>query len=157
MPENFTIRTATTEDTPTIVAHRRRMFEDMGYTDSAILETMCSRFEIWLRIRLAQGLYKAWLAEDEQGQVVAGGGLWLMDWPPHVVGQSEYRGNLLNVYTEPAYRRRGLGKRLTQAILDWCWANDVDVVILHASDDGRRIYEALGFTPTNEMRLINSH
>ena len=24
---------------------------------------------------------------------------------------------------------------------------------LHASDDGRRLYERLGFVPTNEMRL----
>jgi IS30 family transposase len=26
-------------------------------------------------------------------------------------------------------------------------------IILHASDDGRRLYERLGFVPTNEMRL----
>jgi len=26
-------------------------------------------------------------------------------------------------------------------------------VSLHASDDGRKLYEELGFQPTNEMRL----
>jgi hypothetical protein len=26
-------------------------------------------------------------------------------------------------------------------------------IVLHASDDGRRLYERLGFVPTNEMRL----
>jgi hypothetical protein len=26
--------------------------------------------------------------------------------------------------------------------------------ILHSSDDGRALYEALGFQPTNEMRLL---
>jgi GNAT superfamily N-acetyltransferase len=154
MHNAYTIRPATANDAPVIVTHRRRMFEDMGYTNPALLETMCRRFEIWLRIRMAQGLYKAWLAENVQGQVIAGAGLWLMDWPPHVVGQSDYRGNLLNVYTEPTYRRRGLAKRLMLTILDWCRANEVDVVILHASDEGRRLYESLGFTPTNEMRLI---
>jgi GNAT superfamily N-acetyltransferase len=154
MPDAFTIREATADDTPIIVTHRRRMFEDMGYTNSPLLDAMCSRFEVWLRVRMAQGLYKTWLVENADGQVVAGGGLWLMDWPPHVVGQSEYRGNLLNVYTETAYRRRGLGKLITQTIMEWCWANDVDVVILHASPDGRHIYESLGFQPTNEMRIL---
>jgi hypothetical protein len=26
-------------------------------------------------------------------------------------------------------------------------------IVLHASDEGRRLYERLGFVPTNEMRL----
>ena len=32
--------------------------------------------------------------------------------------------------------------------------NGITVVILHASDDGRPLYEAVGFKPTNEMRLL---
>jgi hypothetical protein len=30
---------------------------------------------------------------------------------------------------------------------------EVRRIVLHASDDGRRLYERLGFVPTNEMRL----
>jgi hypothetical protein len=40
------------------------------------------------------------------------------------------------------------------AILDWCRANSLDVVVLHASKDGRPLYDSMGFTATNEMRLI---
>jgi hypothetical protein len=29
----------------------------------------------------------------------------------------------------------------------------VSRIVLHASDDGRRLYQSLGFVPTNEMRL----
>jgi len=29
----------------------------------------------------------------------------------------------------------------------------VDVVVLHASPEGRPLYEALGFAATNEMRI----
>jgi hypothetical protein len=28
---------------------------------------------------------------------------------------------------------------------------DVHRIVLHAADDGRRLYERLGFAPTNEM------
>ena len=37
-------------------------------------------------------------------------------------------------------------------LLSWCRANGVESVVLHASPEGRPLYEQLGFTPTNEMR-----
>ena len=154
MSEPITIRLATFDDTAVIVTHRRRMFEDMGHTDKAILDRVCEEFETWVRIRMAQGLFRTWLAQTAEGRVVASASLWLIDWPPSVSGTSAYRGSLFNVYTEPVFRRRGLGKQLTQTILDWCWTNDVDTVVLHATDQGRGVYESLGFTPTNEMRIF---
>ncbi|MGO9012092.1 MAG: GNAT family N-acetyltransferase [Bryobacteraceae bacterium] len=35
----------------------------------------------------------------------------------------QWRGNILNVYTEPAHRRRGMADALMQIALDWCAAN----------------------------------
>jgi hypothetical protein len=43
---------------------------------------------------------------------------------------------------------------LMQVARDWCAANHVDAVILHASAEGSALYTSLGFTATNEMRLI---
>jgi hypothetical protein len=40
-----------------------------------------------------------------------------------------------------------------RVILDWCRENGVDTIILHASAEGRSLYESLGFQATNEMRL----
>jgi len=76
-----------------------------------------------------------------------------MDWPAHMLVASR-RGNILNVYTEPEFRRRGLSRWLMQSVLDWCRANHIDLVILHASPEGRALYASLGFRPTNEMRLL---
>jgi ribosomal protein S18 acetylase RimI-like enzyme len=63
------------------------------------------------------------------------------------------RGNILNVYTAAEFRRRGLAGELMKAAMRWCRSNGVDVVVLHASPDGRRLYEAMGFAATNEMRI----
>jgi hypothetical protein len=38
--------------------------------------------------------------------------------------------------------------------VDWCRTNGVATVILHASEEGRELYRALGFEPTNEMRRV---
>jgi GNAT superfamily N-acetyltransferase len=59
---------------------------------------------------------------------------------------------VLNVYVEPHWRRRGLARRLMQEILEWAPTAGVARLVLHASREGRPLYEALGFTATNEMR-----
>jgi GNAT superfamily N-acetyltransferase len=91
------------------------------------------------------------IANDDS--VAAGAGLWLMDWPPHMIGNGARRGNILNVYTQESFRRRGLARHLMEAILLWCREKSIDTVILHASPDGRSLYDALGFKATNEMRI----
>jgi len=151
--EGISLRQATLEDARTIAKHRRLMFRDMGYADEAALDAMMAKFLPWLEKKIASRDYLAWLAVTSDDLVVAGAGLWLMDWPPHMIGSSSRRGNILNVYTDPQFRRRGLAKRLMQTALDWCKTNQIDFVILHASKEGRRLYESLGFLDSNEMRL----
>jgi GNAT superfamily N-acetyltransferase len=152
----MTIRPATLAgaDIEAIVHHRRAMFHDMGYRDEHALEVMSARFRLWLRRKMEAGEYLAWFALAPDSSIAGGVGLWLMDWPPHMVAAGEWRGNIVNVYTEPAHRRGGMARALMQFALHWCAANRVEAVILHASPDGRALYESLGFSPTNEMRLI---
>ena len=57
------------------------------------------------------------------------------------------------MWTDPKHRRRGLGRRIVEAILAWGRANGITRFTLHASNDGRPLYERYGFRPTNEMRL----
>lgn len=151
--ESVTLRAATAEDAETLVAHRRAMFFDIGYQDRAALDGMAQRFREWVRPRLESGEYRAWLAVTPDGAVAAGAAIWLMDWPPMPFAFGSPRGNILNVYTRPESRRQGLARRLMQAILEWSRANHVEIVILHTSDEGRALYESLGFKRTREMRL----
>ena len=153
MSEAIELRLATLADAPAIVKHRRAMFHDMGHGDEVALDSMAAKFRPWLEAKMQSGEYLAWLATTGDERVAAGAGLWLMDWPPHMQGSSQKRGNIVNVYTEPEFRRRGLACQLVTAALDWCRANKIDFVILHASDEGRSLYESLGFQPGNEMRI----
>lgn len=143
------------EDVDAIVHHRRAMFFEMGYHDETALSAMSTNFRPWLQKKMEAGEYLAWFVVAPDSSIAAGLSLWLMEWPPHMIGAgSRWRGNILNVYTEPAWRRRGWARALMKVALDWCTANQVGAVILHASPEGRGLYESLGFTPTNEMRLI---
>jgi len=151
---SFTVMPATLHDIATIVSHRRSMFAAMGYSDDAALDAMASAFEPWLRRKMLDGDYLAWFAIAQDQSVAAGIGLWLMDWPPHMIGSGGRRGNILNIFVRPEDRRRGIARELTRAALDWCRANAIDHVMLHSSVDGRHLYESLGFVATNEMRLL---
>ena len=154
MAHTFEIRPATLDDVEVLTAHRRAMFFEMGYRDESALDAMIVAFRPWLRRKMEAGEYRAWLAVRTEGSVAAGLGLWLMDWPPHMVGPGSRRGNILNVYTEPDNRRQGLARRLMQVALEWCRENRIRAVILHSSNEGRPLYETLGFRPTNEMRMM---
>lgn len=153
LPEGFTIRRAATADLEILVAHRRAMFKDMGYNDDAALDLMSAKFKVWLLEHMNAADYHAWLVSAVDGSIAAGAGLWLMDWPPHMLGKAARRGNILNVYTAERFRRRGLARELMEAVLQWCRENGVDTVILHASPAGKSLYESIGFAATNEMRL----
>lgn len=153
LPEGFTIRRASTDDLTTLVEHRCGMFYDMGYRDHAAMDAMALKFRTWLLKQMDAGEYLSWLAVAPDGSIAAGTGLWLMDWPPHMIGTGVRRGNILNVYTAQEFRRRGLARQLMEVAIHWCRENRVDTVILHASPEGRKLYESMGFTSTNEMRV----
>ena len=54
-------------------------------------------------------------------------------------------GYVLGVFTEPAYRGKGIATRMMQLIQDIAKAHSLDQVTLSASDMGKRIYEKIGF------------
>ena len=133
---------ATLLDIDVIVSHRRSMFAAMGYSDDAALDAMSSAFEPWLRRTMLAGEYLAWFAVTEDHAIAAGLGLWLMDWPPHMIGSGARRGNILNIFVRPESRRQGMARELMRTALDWCRANAIDHVMLHSSVEGRRLYES---------------
>ncbi|MEI9971500.1 MAG: GNAT family N-acetyltransferase [Ignavibacteriota bacterium] len=148
------VRPASLEEAAAIGGHRRAMFSDMGYGEQTALDTMTTAFIPWVQAKMIAGEYLAWFAVSEDGEVAAGVGLWLMDWPPHMIGSGKRRGNILNVYTRPEFRRQGLARKLTETAVEWCRSHGIKTVILHASDQGRDLYRSLGFEPTNEMRRL---
>ena len=129
------------------------MFRDMGYSDDAAMNSMAEKCKPWLLRKMRSGEYLAWLAIDSAGTVAAGAGLWLMDWIPHMIGKNTQRGNIINVYTEQKFRRRGLARSLMATVIQWCRENGIDTIILHSSPEGRGLYESMGFAATNEMTL----
>jgi GNAT superfamily N-acetyltransferase len=147
------IRRADVEDLKHLLHHRRAMFEEMGFRDTAVLERVedLSReyFSEALRIRR----YRGWIAEDLNGQIVGGGGVLVAEWPGYPGENHSERAWILNMYTEPGARRCGVAKQLLEVMIEWCRIKGFSAVSLHASSAGRPLYETVGFQQTNEVRL----
>ncbi len=150
---NITIREAAPGESAIVLHHRRSMFRDMGEGTVEELDRMAEVAGPWLARALADGWYRHWLALDASGRVVGGGGVLLCPWPPNPKAPCTERAVILNVYTEPGFRKRGIARQVMLAILAWVKEQGFRSVNLHASNEGRPLYDKLGFEATNEMRL----
>lgn len=63
------------------------------------------------------------------------------------------RGWVNSVYVIPSLRRRGIAKALMVAGLDWLRKRGCVMARLRSSDEGRPLYEMLGFVSGSEMEL----
>lgn len=149
------IRETRPDDLEEILLHRRHMFRDMGYRDEAVLNALVCTTRPFIKRCLSDNSYRGWFAIAADGRVAAGAGLLLAPWVagPHDPDKA-HRPYLLNVYTYPEFRKRGLARSLTEKAIEWCREHGFKLLWLHASEYGRPVYESLGFQPTNEMKLI---
>lgn len=156
----FAVRRADTHDVPVLARHRTAMFRDMGKLAAPLEAALRDETARYLGAAMPRDEYLAWVAEAEaeRGTVIGGAGVQLrpiLPRPPDggddlVLGPEAI---VLNVYVEPAWRRRGVAAALMRALLDDLAVRGIQRIVLHASPDGRRLYERLGFVATNEMRL----
>ena len=145
-------RRATVADAETIGKQRMRMFVDAGLGNEAQMASMILKFVTWVRPKLSDETYIGWLVEDD-GRLVAGAGLWVMDFPPNIRDEEPHRAYLMNFYVAPEMRRKGMARKLLKLAVDEAEARKIKVVTLHASKFGKPLYEQNGFEVSNEMRL----
>ncbi|MBP9201714.1 MAG: GNAT family N-acetyltransferase [Gemmatimonadales bacterium] len=155
------LRQATVADAREIATHRALMFHEMGQLPEAAMPALVADTEALLEPMLATGEYVGWLAApaDDPHAVAGGAGAQRRQVLPHPDGAGGVAEGqhaiVLNVWTEPRWRRQGVAVRLMEAVLAWAREEQLDRLVLHASDAGRPLYERLGFVRTNEMRYTH--
>jgi GNAT superfamily N-acetyltransferase len=159
MTDEFHVRLATVDDAEIIGWHRARMFQDMGQIPKHLFDSFRNTSRNRVRELFISCEYVGWLASlaDKPEQIVAGAGAHLRRVLPHPASEHAFaegrQAVIINVFTEPEWRRKGIAALLLGHIIQWSREQKLDRLLLHASEEGRALYERLGFVATNEMRF----
>ena len=112
-------------------------------------------------------LYTAALAEGFEvpvsvfGSLMGGGVLDLPSFAGYLSGPAERpvatgfamrspgAVGVYNIAVAPRMRRHGLGRAMTARVMTDAFAAGADVAYLHTSDEGRALYESMGFRPVD--------
>lgn len=151
------IREATREDAGKMALYRYRMFAEMTPEKdiSGIKTDMMQGTEAF---------YKAHEADPElfsvvavvESQVVGSGSIQFQERPPCVRTMNNILGYIFTIYVEAEYRRRGIARRIMEALHEKAEERGAGLLALNASDEGKPLYLQMGYAlnPTHmEMRM----
>ena len=60
----------------------------------------------------------------------------------------------MNVYTMKEWQRRGIAKKMVSILIEEAWKRGVTEISLDATEEGRPLYYALGFTDSDECMVL---
>ena len=163
MSTDIRIREANLSDVDVIAHHREAMFTEMGRNSPESVEPLRRMTREFLLDALPRGEYVGFLAftVDQPERVVAGAGVQVRRVFPFpmtrdngsVAAAFGAQAIVINVYTEPEFRRLGVARRLMLEVIEWARRTGQESLVLHTSRDGAALYESLGFKHTTELRF----
>jgi GNAT superfamily N-acetyltransferase len=152
-----TLRHATANDAPLLAEHRVAMFREMGAIQAQFEGPLRQACIAYFASAIPSGEYVGWIAVPPDGaSPVAGAGVQLRSLLPRPAAAGDglllgREGLVLNVYTAPNWRRRGVAQYLMETIIGWAAEAGIVRLVLAASPAGRPLYERIGFVATREM------
>jgi len=153
-PSIFVIRPAILDDLETLVRLRIDFLHELEPLSKNRREALLDATRIYLASKMPRGEFIAWVAEV-RGRIIGTGGLVLFERPPVAANLSGREAYMMNMYTMPEWRRQGVARTLLQEILCFVKQTSAERIWLHATVDGKPLYEKYGFVATStEMELI---
>ncbi len=133
-------RKATKDDIEQIIDLRIRLL-----TEEAVFEVIDIKKE--LRDYFYEELNKTIIisvAEDE-GELVATSAVMIQQYPPSFGNREGLRAYITNVYTAPQYRRKGLGTKLLDILVEEVKNRGLSYIWLWSTKQGVPLYKKYGF------------
>ena len=93
---------------------------------------------------MADGTFVSWLAFDGD-KIIGTSGMSFVEKPPYFGCPSGRIGLLSSMFTNPAYRRKGIAEELLERVMKEAKAYGCGTVQITASDMGVKLYVAYGF------------
>lgn len=144
---------ATIDDLELLVDLRLTVLRAANIDDSVDLAQVRENTRAYYKTALQDKSHLAYLVYDETSLVGTGGISFYRVMPTYhnPTGENAY---IMNMYTSPAYRNRGIATHLLQQLVSDARALGISRITLDATPMGRPLYERFGFIPMPaEMEL----
>lgn len=138
---SITYRKLEEKDLETFIRMRITQLREEGATED--LDLVPALMDYYHR-HMADGTFVSWLAVDDD-QIVGTSGMSFVEKPPYFGCPTGRVGLLSSMYTDPAYRRRGIAKELLRRAVEEAREYGCGSVQITASDMGVLLYTDFGF------------
>jgi len=144
------IRKATIDDIEKLTELRIQFMCEVNNTDKYDNTLQKSIYD-YLKENISNNNFVSWVAEDT-GKIIGMSGICFYTLPPTLKNLSGKTAYIMNMYTLNDYRKQGIASKLFNKMLEEAREKECGVIYLHATDDGKPLYEKFGFKATgNEM------
>jgi GNAT superfamily N-acetyltransferase len=153
--EKVVYRRARIDDIPALVDCRVRFLNEL-YDHPEDDKTKILRKSLleYFTKTIPSNDFIAWVAECD-GKIVATSGMVVWQIPARYGGVERGKlGYLLNFYTVPEARRKGIATRLLSELINEAKSLGLKYLHLHASKDGINIYRKAGFVEPKQPELV---
>ena len=130
------------DDLPSFIEMRLAQLLEEGASEDADLRPALRDYYVR---HLADDTFVSWLALDGN-RIVGTSGLSVVEKPPYFGCPTGRIALVSSMFTEPAYRRRGIARDLLCRVLDEARVRGCGVAQITASDAGVPLYRTLGFS-----------
>ncbi|RPJ95235.1 GNAT family N-acetyltransferase [Rummeliibacillus sp. TYF005] len=134
-------RLATLDDLEWIIDLRKQLLIEEGQIVSSNIDEELNTF---FENQLTSHQYVQWLVEEDN-KVIATGAIQFISFPPSYFNPTGIRGYILNMYTHPDYRGKGIAKQLVNETLKEAQSREVQHIFLISSEMGKPLYKKIGF------------
>lgn len=94
------------------------------------------------------------LALDRERRVVGCATICYIEMMPTFSHPTGKRAHLMNVYTKPEYRRRGIAQHMLRLLIREAKEKGVTEISLDATPSGRPLYKKCGFAESEECMVL---
>lgn len=152
---DFIFSWATPDDAELLAEMRLEMRRERETVACRIPETEFRRRNVeFFRTALEGECFLSCIARSSDGEAAACSGLSIEIHPPTYANPGGKLGYITNMYTRPAWRKRGLARQLVERLIEEARRRGCAQIELNAAPMGRQLYLDCGFRPIDgEMRL----
>ncbi|MCL2376498.1 MAG: GNAT family N-acetyltransferase [Defluviitaleaceae bacterium] len=144
-------RKAEINDIKTLVAFRKQQLLDEGEVPKKNIDSELTRY--FEKFLTEESLIQ-YVAMDGS-EIVATGGVHFYLYPPSYSNPTGKTAYIASMYTLPAYRGKGIATAILRILIDEVRARSYKRIRLFASNQGRPVYEKLGFKDTPGFMKID--